>query len=221
LWGRGGRRGGWGGWRRCFRRGEGVRAFGRGALFRRVARGAAALQAAASSEARTPGFARGPRLAQAPDGPAKELAPFRGSNSFCLSTGSAGRYPSDACARRCGPVGARRPEGQRRRETRCACAGVRARGGSLPTPTFFGVRGFSCHRGLARRRPGAGIAECEDAPRPAAQTCSTRSSGSPRQSISYSSSRTGGRLKCQVTPPRIAPRRTSSSPMNAWKSCTV
>ena len=49
-------------------------------------------------------------------------------------------------------------------------------------------------------------------------TCSTPML---RQSISYSRSFTGGRLKCQVTPDRAAPRRTISAARNGWMSCTV
>src|SRR5690606_17477462 len=52
-------------------------------------------------------------------------------------------------------------------------------------------------------------------------TLITRSTGMPRQSISYSSPTIGGRTKCQVSPGRIAPRLTSSSPMKGCGSCTV
>src|SRR5262249_57514325 len=56
------------------------------------------------------------------------------------------------------------------------------------------------------------------APRAAVQT--TRSRRTPRQSISYSSSITGGRAKCHVRPARAAPRPTISPPTPAHTSRT-
>jgi hypothetical protein len=49
---------------------------------------------------------------------------------------------------------------------------------------------------------------------------STISRAMPRTSISNSRPTTGGRAKCQVSPPGTAPRRTSSSGRIGKTSCT-
>jgi hypothetical protein len=164
----------------------GVQCFRSSEFARRLARGAAALQAVASSQGRTPGFARGPRLARAPDGPAKKLAPFRGSDTFCLPVGCADRLPSDTRARRCGPVGAQRPEGQRRRETGCALEGVRA------PPIGGGLSWVACHPCLARPRATTGRAN-------------RRVPNEPPQSATLSTSF-----------PKFAPSKSLSSVSGKW-----
>jgi len=47
------------------------------------------------------------------------------------------------------------------------------------------------------------------------------SRATPRTSISKSSPCTGGRAKCHVKPPEMAPRRTNSSAMRRWMSKIV
>lgn len=53
------------------------------------------------------------------------------------------------------------------------------------------------------------------------QASTTRSLKTRRQSISYSRSTTGGRLKCQVRPLRKTPRLANSPSRNGKMSCTV